>query len=108
MAVNWELIGQTAGIVGIVTTGAYGVWRGHRKSDGSAPVERVPSQSDVKAELAVLRERIDRHAGSLGDDLKDMKRSIERLERMVERMTDRMDAEARIGSALARISMPRE
>ena len=69
-----------------------------------APAERPPTEHQVKSELAGLRERIDRHADSLGDDLKGMQRSIDRLERMLERMGDRMDTDARIGTALARMN----
>ena len=68
------------------------------------PAERPPTEHQVKSELADLRVRIDRHADSLGDDLKGMQRSIDRLERMLERMGDRMDTDARIGTALARMN----
>ena len=68
------------------------------------PAERPPTEHQVKSELADLRVRIDRHADSLGDDLKGMQRSIDRLERMLERMGDRIDTDARIGTALARMN----
>lgn len=70
------------------------------------PAERPPTEHQVKSELADLRERIDRHADSLGDDVKDMQRSIDRLERMMDRICDRMDTDARIGTALARMNRP--
>ena len=74
------------------------------KKPHEAPAERAPTEHQVKSELADLRVRIDRHADSLGDDLKGMQRSIDRLERMLERMGDRMDTDARIGTALARMN----
>lgn len=102
--VTGEMLGQAAGATVVAIATAYGIWRGHKKGDGKPPEHRPPPQSEVKAALDGLRERVDRHADSLGDDVKDMQRSIDRLERMIERMADRLDTDARIGSALARIS----
>ena len=98
-----ETFGQALGAIAITISVAFGIWRGHKKSDGKPPDHRPLPPNEVKVALDGLRERIDSHADSLGDDVKDMQRSIDRLERMIERMTDRLDTDARIGSALAKI-----
>ena len=100
--VTGEMLGQAAGATIVAIATAYGIWRGHKKGDGKAPDHRPPPQNEVKAALDGLRERIDRHADSLGDDLKDMQKSIDRLERTI----DRMDADARLGRALNNLSKP--
>lgn len=99
-----EKLGGALGLILLTLGAAFQGVRGAKKSDGKPPEHRPLPPNEVKAALDGLRERIDSHADSLGDDVKDMQRSIDRLERMIERMADRLDTDARIGSALARIS----
>ena len=103
MAFNWELLGQTVGIFGLAVGGIYGVWQGHRRGSGKPPENRPPPQNETRAALEALRDRIDRQHGLADDDRRDLRRQLDRIERSVERLCDRLDADARIGSALARL-----
>lgn len=73
------------------------------KKPHEAPPERPPTEHQVRAELAELRNRID-HANDLAeDDRRAISRQLDRIERTMDRICDRMDTDARIGSALAKI-----
>ncbi len=93
---NWEVIGQALGIIALVVTAAYGIVRGHKKSDGAAPVDRAPPQNEVKAALESLRAGVDRHAETIGDDITDIRRQLDRLERCMERLENRAHLDALI------------
>ena len=68
------------------------------------PAERLPTEHQVKSELAELRNRID-HAHDLAeDDRRAISRQLDRIERTMDRICDRMDTDARIGTALARMN----
>lgn len=107
---NLELVGQGIAAIGAIALGIIAFIRGHKKSDGAPPPDRRPAENEVKAALTDLKERlvaidgkIDRHSADLGDDAADIRKDIERLERQLDRLRDRLDADARIGTALARM-----
>lgn len=78
--------------------------RRESKKPAAPPPERPPSEHQVKSELAELRNRID-HANDLAeDDRRAITRQLDRIERTMDRICDRMDTDARIGTALARIN----
>ena len=59
-----------------------------------------------QTELAELRSRIE-HANDLADDdRRAISRQLDRIERTMDRICDRMDTDARIGTALARMNRP--
>lgn len=81
----------------------------------TAPGGPVASDSDIKAEFSELRkaiERIHETASRLDetteDAFRDVGKRMDRIERGVDRICDRMDTDARIGSALARLGRPAE
>lgn len=100
---NGEVLGQAIAVTCMAVMGAYTIWKGHRKSDGTPPENRPPPVNETRAALEALRERIEHHNGLAEDDRRDMARQLDRIERTVERICDRLDADARIGAALARI-----
>lgn len=104
MTPNGETIGQAIGAVAVMVATAYGVWRGHIKSDGKPPPQRPPTQNETKAALESLRERIDHNHALADDDRREMQRQLDRIERDVSRIYDRLDADARIGAALAKLN----
>ena len=74
------------------------------KKPHEPPAERPPTEHQVKTELAELRNRID-HANDLADDdRRAISRQLDRIERTMDRICDRMDTDARIGTALARMN----
>lgn len=103
MTPNAETFGQALGAIAIAVSVAFGIWRGHKKADGTPPENRPPTQNETKAALEALRERIDRNHGLADDDRREMTRQLDRIEADVRRIIDRLDADARIGAALAQI-----
>lgn len=93
-------------LVGIGTAGvALGaILTGFRKGPAAPPEQRAPSPHEVKAALADMRALIERRGSDTDDNITDLARQMDRIERMVERLGDRMDNESRIGAALARLS----
>lgn len=74
------------------------------------PASTPAPDRDIKAELSDLRKAIERihenaarHDEDSEDAFRDVNKRMDRIERGVDRICDRMDAEARIGSALARM-----
>ena len=72
-----------------------------------AVLSKVERQEGLKqTELAELRSRIE-HANDLADDdRRAISRQLDRIERTMDRICDRMDTDARIGTALARMNRP--
>ena len=103
MTPSAETFGQALGAIAIAISVAFGIWRGHKKSDGKPPENRPPTPNETKAALESLRERIDHNHALADDDRRDMQRQLDRIERDVGRIYDRLDADARIGAALAKI-----
>lgn len=104
--INWDAIGGAAGIIAVLVLSAYGTIRGHRKSDGEPPENRAPTQHEVKLALADMRTLIERRGDDTDDNIADLARQLDRIERMVEKLGDRMDTDSRIGHALARFARP--
>ncbi len=109
-ASDWTNVGQAIGAFGVVLAAALGIWKGHKKSDGKPPEDRPPPPNETKAKLEAIHERlerltskIDHHHDLTEEDRRDMNRQLDRIERSVERVSERLDADARIGSALARL-----
>ena len=46
----------------VMALGAYGIWKGHRKSDGSPPSDRPPAPHEVKRAISSLQDQIERAA----------------------------------------------
>ena len=108
---DWANIGQALGAIGIILAAAVGFWKGHKKSDGKPPDDRPPHPNETKAKLEAIHDRIERLAQRIDhhhelteDDRRDMNRQLDRIERSVERVSERLEADARIGVALARLS----
>ena len=99
-----ETFGQAIGAVAIAVSVAFGIWRGHKKGDGTPPPQRPPTQNETKVALEALRERIDHNHALADDDRREMQRQLDRIERDVGRIYDRLDADARIGAALAKLN----
>lgn len=91
---NWEAVGQLFGVLGVVVASAWGMRRGHKVGDGKAPEVRPPPQNEVKAALDSLRAGVDRHAETIGDDINDIRRQMDRIERGVERIENRAHIDA--------------
>lgn len=82
---------------------AWLVGRKEARKPAEPPPERPPTQNETKAALESLRERIDHNHGLADDDRREMQRQLDRIERDVGRICDRLDADARIGDALAKL-----
>lgn len=109
--IDWSSVGQGLGAIGVMLAAALGIWKGHKKSDGKPPEDRPPPPNETKAKLDAIHDRLERLANKVDhqhditdDDRRDMNRQLDRIERSVNQLCDRMDADARIGSALARIA----
>ena len=77
--------------------------RREAKKPASPPPERPPSEHQVTAQLQALRDQIARNRQIDDGDRHDMERQLDRIERSLERLSDRLDADARIGSAIAKL-----
>lgn len=108
--IDWSVIGQGLMALSVMAVGAFGVWKGHSKSDGKPPEDRPPPPNETKAKLDAIHDRIERlanridhHQDMTDDDRRDMNRQLDRIERSVNHLCDRVDSDTRIGSAIARL-----
>lgn len=108
--IDWANIGQAIGAIGVMFAAAMGIWKGHKRSDGKPPEDRPPPPNETKAKLDAIHDRlerlahnIDRHHEMSDDDRRDVSRQLDRLARDMGRICDRLDSDARIGAALAKM-----
>lgn len=99
----WAEIGQGIGVAITAVLATLGITLGKRKGTGEPPADRAPTPHEVKVALSELRAVVDRRGDDTDELIDDIKDRLIRIERMFERMSDRMDTEARIGNALAKL-----
>ena len=101
---NGEVLGQAIIIIAFAIVGAYRLWSGHRKGDGTPPPHRPPPQNEIKEVCTQLAEatdrlqrKLDRHVEISADDMRDLHRQLDRIESAVRLCSATGEIERRYG-----------